>query len=171
MDACPWTSLFAHHLFSCCVRESFHQTNFLSSVGEGKLGMTTAFCRTDQAKVEPSDAFSTLVQWESPKPGVVVVNVFTNSSHLPWGSFGPPYLDITTLSVGALTTQFPLAWLCLHRLLPYFPTQILLPWEKEGDGLKIYPVLMEILWESSEEEHHLSPPFATVCPHHLLPFQ
>ena len=73
------------------------------------------------------------------------------------GSFGSPYLDVTTLSVGTLTTQFPLAFLYLHRLLPYSPTQVVLPQEKEGDGLNIYPVLVETLWESSEEEHHLSP--------------
>ena len=41
-------------------------------VEEGKLGMITAFCRTDQAKGEPLDSLLTLVQHESPKPGVVV---------------------------------------------------------------------------------------------------
>ena len=30
--------------------------------------------------------------------------------------------------------------------------------EGEGDGLNIYPFLMETLWESSEEEHHLFHP-------------
>ena len=43
------------------------------------------------------------------------------------GSFGSLYLYITILSAGALTTQFPLAQLHLHRLLPYSPTQIVLP--------------------------------------------
>ena len=85
-------------------------------VGEEKLGMITAFWGTDQAKVETSDPFSTLVQWNSPKPCVVVVKVFTNSPHLLWGSFGSPYLDITALSMATLTAQ-----LHLHRLLPYSP--------------------------------------------------
>ena len=88
-------------------------------VGEGKLGMITAFCRTDQAKVERSDSLSTLVQRDSTKPGVVVVKAFTNSPHLPQWSFGFPSLDVTTLSASDLTAQFPLSWLHLHRLLPY----------------------------------------------------
>ena len=126
-------------------------------VVEGNLGMITAFCRADQVEVEPLDALLTLAQSDSPKPGVVVMKVFTNSPHLLQGSFGSPYLDVTTLSDGTLTIQFPLAQLCLCRLLPYSPTQIVFPWEKEGDGLNIYPVPMETLWESSEEEHHFSP--------------
>ena len=89
--------------------------------------MITAFCRTDQVKVEPSDALSMVVQWDSPEPGVVVVKVFTNLPHLPWGPFRSPYLDVATLPAGTLTAQFPLAWLHLHRLLPYYPTQIILP--------------------------------------------
>ena len=148
---------YLHAIHFCIVSEAFIPTNLLSSVGkagadfttkvgrvtsveiaslailvmnrvsEEKLGMITAFCRTDQAKVKPSDTLSTFFQWDSPKPGLVVVKVFTNSPHLPQLSFQSPYLDVTTLSVGALTTQFPLAWLLLHRLLPYSPTQIILP--------------------------------------------
>ena len=143
----------------------------MDGVGEGKLGIITTFCRSDQAKVEPLDALLTLVQWDWPDPGVVVVKVFTNSPHLPWWSFGSPYLDVTTLSAGTLTTQFPLAQMCLCRLLPYSPTQVILPWQTEGDGLKIYPILMETLWESSEEEHHLSPFTTVISPHCLLQFQ
>ena len=114
------------------------------------------FGRTDKAKVEPLNTLLTSVQQDSPDPGVVVVKIFTKSHYLPWGSFRYRYLDITTLSVGTLTTQFSLAQLQLYRLLLYSPSQIILPWETEGDGLKIYPVLMQTLWESSEEEHHLS---------------
>ena len=43
------------------------------SLGKGKLGMITTFCRTHQVKVEPLDALSALVQWDSPKPGVSTV--------------------------------------------------------------------------------------------------
>ena len=107
----------------------------MDGVGEGKLGMITAFCRTDQAKVELLDAQSTLVKWDSPKPGVVVVTC----PFLCGGSFGSPYPAITILSAGTLTTQFPLAWLHLHRLLPYSSTQIILPQEKEEDAAKNLP--------------------------------
>ena len=89
-----------------------------------------------------------------------MVEVFNGSPHLPWGSFCSPYVDITTLSASTLTAQFPLAQLHLCRLLPYSSIQTVLLWEKEGEGLKMYPVLMETLWESSEEEHCLSLP----CP-------
>ena len=34
----------------------------IGGVGEGKLGMITAFCRSDQVKVEPSDALLNLDQ-------------------------------------------------------------------------------------------------------------
>ena len=70
--------------------------------GWGKAGKITAFCRTDQAKVEPLDALSTLVQQDSPKPGVVVVKGFTNLLHLLWDSW-IPYPDVTTLLAGAFT--------------------------------------------------------------------
>ena len=89
----------------------------MDDAGKGRLGMITIFCRSDQAKVEPLDTISTLVQWDSPMSGVVVVKVYTNSPYLPCGSFNPPYLDVTTLSVSTLTTNFPLSLLCLHRLL------------------------------------------------------
>ena len=62
----------------------------MDGVGKGKVGMITAFCRSDQAKVEPSDALSILYQWDLPKPGVVVVKVFTTSPHLLWGSLQLP---------------------------------------------------------------------------------
>ena len=62
----------------------------MDTVVEGKQGLITAFCRTYQAKVEPSDALLMLVQCESAEPGVVVVKVFTNSPHLPRGSFRWP---------------------------------------------------------------------------------
>ena len=69
-------------------------------VGEGGLGMITTFSHHDQAKVEPSEALSTLVQCDSPKSSVVVVTIFTNSLYLQWGSFSFPYLDISAFSEG-----------------------------------------------------------------------
>ena len=62
-------------------------------IGEGKLKMMTTFCKSDQRKVEPLDALSALVQWDSARPDVVVVNVFMNSPHLLWGIFGSPYVQ------------------------------------------------------------------------------
>ena len=52
-------------------------------VEKGSLGMMTAFCCHDQAKVEPPEAFSTLHQLDSPKPSIVVVKIFANSPYLP----------------------------------------------------------------------------------------
>ena len=51
-------------------------------------------------------------------------------------SFGFPYLDITTLSVGTSTAQFPLAQLHLCRKLPYSSTEVIMPCEKESEELK-----------------------------------
>ena len=99
------------------------------SIGKGKMGMITNFCRTDQEKVEPLDTFLALVQRDVPEPCVVMVRVFTNSPYFPWGSFGSPYLDMTTLPQGTLTTHFPLVLLCLGKFLPYSQTQVVLPWE------------------------------------------
>ena len=48
-------------------------------IDKRKLGMITTLCKTDQAKVEPSDVLLALVQWDSPETGVVVGKVFTNS--------------------------------------------------------------------------------------------
>ena len=65
-------------------------------------------------------------------------------------------MDVTTLSVCTATTQFCLTWLCLCRLLLYSSTQVILPQEKEGDRLKVFPFFKEALWESSGEGYHLS---------------
>ena len=96
----------------------------INGVEEGSLGMVTTFCHHDYVKVEPPEVLSTLVQQDSPKPSVVVVKIFTNSPYLPQGSFSFPYLDVTSLSVGATTTQFPLAWLCLCRLPFILPLRL-----------------------------------------------
>ena len=50
-------------------------------------------------------------------------------------------LDITSLSLYMLTTQFPLdqLCLCLWWLLPYSPTQVILPGEAEDKELKSIP--------------------------------
>ena len=114
-----------------------------------------------QAKVDPSEALYTLLQQDSPKLSVVVVKIFTNSPYLPQGSFGFPYLDMTTLTADMLGAQFSLAQLHLCRLLPFSSTQVVLPCEKDNEELKVHPFLLEGLWESSED-HHLSDPVPAV---------
>ena len=148
-------------------------------VEEGSLGMVTTFCCHDQAKVESSEALSTLVQQDSPKLSVVVLKIFTNSPYLPWESSGFHYLDVTTLSIGACQPPnsplasavpmqaAPLFFLIIPLLiLPYSST---LPCVKEEEGLKVYPFLKEALWESSEEDHCMSDSCAAVDPSLLLP--
>ena len=133
-------------------------------VGEGNMGMVITFCHHDQAKVEASKVLSVLCQHNSLEPSVVVVRRFINSLYLPWGSFGFLYLDATTLSWGTLSTQFPLDWLLLCRLLPYSDTEVVLPWEEGEEGLKVYPFFPKTLWKSSKEEHCLSDPILLLVP-------
>ena len=72
-------------------------------VGEGKLGMVTVFCCSDQAKVEPLVMLPTLVQQNLPEPAMVLMEIFTNSPYFPLGFFGLSFLDIATLPEGAST--------------------------------------------------------------------
>ena len=59
-------------------------------VEEGSLGMVTTFVHHDQAKLEPAEVLSTLVQWDWPELSVVVVKIFINSAYLPPGVFQVP---------------------------------------------------------------------------------
>ena len=85
-------------------------------MGEGNLGMVTTFCCHNQAKMEASNSLSALHQCDSLKPSVVVVRRYTNTPYILWGSTHFLYLDVSTLSGGASSTQFPLDWLHLCRL-------------------------------------------------------
>ena len=136
----------------------------IDGVGEGNLGMVTTFCHHDPSTVEASEVLSALHQCDLPKPSVVEVWRFTNSPYLPWESFGLLYLDMTNLSGNASSTQFPLDWKCLCRLLPYSTTEVVLPWEEGEEGLKVYPSFQETPWESSEEEHWMSNPILLSVP-------
>ena len=140
-----------------------------NEVGEGRLGMVTIFCCSDQAKVGPLVTPLTLLQWDPPEPGILLMKIFTNSLYVPQGPFSFPYLDVTTLLVGASTAQFPLAQMHLWRLLLYFSTQGILPWEKEGDRLKVIPFHKKALGRV-QVRTIVVPPCTTVSPHHLLPF-
>ena len=126
--------------------------------------MVTTFCHHDWAKVESSAVLSTLCQQDSLKPGVVMVRIFANSPCLPLGSSSFLNLNVTTLSLGMLTTQFSLDQLCLWQLLPSSSTLVVLPHEAEDEELKVYLILQETLWESSEVDQHLSDPTVLLGP-------
>ena len=133
-------------------------------VGEGNLGMVTTFWYHNQAKMEASDAHCTLHQCDSVKPSVVVVRRNTNTPCIPWGSSHFLYLDVSSLTRGTSSVQFPLDQLCLCSLLPYSDIEVVLP-QKEGEvGLKVFPYFREALWQSSEEKHHLSDPILLSVP-------
>ena len=111
-------------------------------VGEGKLGMVTIFCCSNQAKVEPSVMLLTLVQQDSHDPAVMVMKIFTNLPSLPWGSFGISFLNIATLPGGASTIWFPLSWLCLCQLFLCFSNQVILPRRRQ----------IELSWRSPQSQ-------------------
>ena len=138
------------------------------SVEERSLGMVTTYCHHDQTKVDPSEVLSTLNLWDFPELSIVVVKIFANSPYLQWGSFSLPYLDVTTLSEGVSSGQFPLDQLCLCGLLPFSTTEVILPHEKD-DELKVYPFFKEVLWESSEKNHHMSDPVLLLVPPSSFP--
>ena len=52
-------------------------------VGEGNLGMVTAFCHHNQAKMETSNALSVLHQCDLLEPSVVVVRRYTETPLYP----------------------------------------------------------------------------------------
>ena len=87
--------------------------------------------------MDPSDTLSSLVQQDSPEPGVVVEKVFTNSPYLPWRFLWLP-LPGSNHPFSGHFTQLPPALLCLCRLLLIL--HLGHPSVRErGDGLKINP--------------------------------
>ena len=72
-------------------------------VGKGKLWMVTILCHSDQVNVESSVMLLTLVQQYLHELAMVVMKIFINSPYFPWGSFGPSFLNIATLSKGSPT--------------------------------------------------------------------
>ena len=69
-----------------------------------------------------------------------------------------------TFSQGVSSTQFPFDRLHLCQLLLFSESEMLLPCEVGGEGLKTYPHLPEFLWGTLEEEHHLSNPISLSIP-------
>ena len=107
---------------------------------------------------------SALHQYDLAEPSVVVVRRYTNTPYIPWGTSHFLYLDMSTLSGGASSTQFPLDWLHLHSLLPFSDTEVVLP-QGEGEvALKVFPHSWEVLWQTSEEEQCLSDPVLLLVP-------
>ena len=94
--------------------------------------------------------YSPLQQCNSPEPNTVVVRQYTNTPYIPQGTSRLFYLDVSTLSQGASSTQFPLDHLHLWKLLPYSKNEVLLP-HKEGEiGYRPIPTDQrgprEMLW-------------------------
>ena len=71
---------------------------------------------------------------------------------------------MSSLSRGITSAQFPLDSLCLCQLVPFSKTEVLLLIEVGGEGLKMYPHLLEFLWDSLEEDHCLSSPISLSIP-------
>ena len=113
--------------------------------------MVTTYHHHNQAKMEAFDALSTLHQYDSPEKSMVVVR---RSPTLPISPVGPPISP--TWTWGTSSAQFPLDWLHLCRLLPFSDTEVVCPQEEGEMGLNMFPYFQEALWQSSEEEYHLS---------------
>ena len=133
-------------------------TLIIDGVGESDLGMVTVLFHAKQARIEFCNALSILHQHYSCQLSVVVVRRYTNTPYILGGISCSLYLDMSALSGGDTSAQFPLyrVWLC--QLLPFGDTEVLLPITLAGEGLKMYPHLLEFLWDSAEEDHHLSTP-------------
>ena len=52
-------------------------------VGKENLGMVTVFCHHDQNKMEVSEALSSLCQYNSPEPSMMVIRRYTNVPYIP----------------------------------------------------------------------------------------
>ena len=87
---------------------------------------------------------------------MVVVRRYSNTPYIPKGMSHSLYQDVGTLSGATSSAQFPLEWLHLHQLIPFTRTEVLLLQEEGEERLEMYPYHPEIMWESLEEEHHLS---------------
>ena len=93
-----------------------------NGVEEGSLGMVTTFCHHDQAKVESSAVLSTLHQWDSPKPSIVVVKIFVNSPYLPCRSSSFLYLDVITFFIRHVSHPIPFRSSLSLVVAPLLPT-------------------------------------------------
>ena len=137
-------------------------------VGEGNLGLVKTFCCHDEAKMEPSDVLSALCWWDSSEPTMVVLKRYTNTPYIPQGTSWLLFLDVSMHQGGNFSTQFPLHQLWLCRLIPLSANEVVLPWEKEEVGYKLYPYFQQELWPSLEEVHCHSNPVSLLVPSSAL---
>ena len=79
--------------------------------------------------------FCPLLMWLA-GPSMVVVRRYTNTLYILWGSSCLLYLDVSTLSGGASSAQFPLDWLHLCKLLPFSDTECGLASRRGRDGVE-----------------------------------
>ena len=133
-------------------------------VGERDLGMVMVLCHPDQARIEAYDALSIFCQCDSSELSMVVVRRYSNTPYILRGMSHSLYLDVGTFSEGVASAQFPLDRLHLCWLLPFSKSEVLLPYEVEEERLETYPHLPEFLWDSLDEEHHLSNPISHSVP-------
>ena len=96
-----------------------------NGVGGSDLGMVTVFCHPEQARIEVCDALS--IQHNSCEPSVVVRRRYSNTPYIPRETSHSLHLDMSALSGGATSAQFPLDRLQLCWLLPLSETEVLLP--------------------------------------------
>ena len=89
-------------------------------VEEGSLGMVATFCHHDQAKMEPSEVLSTLLQHDSPKLSSVVVKIFANPPYFPQGVFWLPLSGCNHSSSGHISHPIPTGSALPTQAAPFF---------------------------------------------------
>ena len=89
---------------------------------------------------------------------MVVVRRYSDIPYIPRGMSHSLLSGHRHFLRGIASTQFPLDRLHFCQLLPFSGSEVLLPCEVGEEGLETYPHLPEFLWDSSDEEHHLSNP-------------
>ena len=111
-------------------------------VVDGKLGMVTFFCHSDQVRVEPfshaSDPCSAELTWPSHGGDE---NLHQFASYFPWGCFSLSFLNIATLPQDApqLFSSCSHSYACAGCFL-CSPNQVILPKEEaDANELKSHP--------------------------------
>ena len=135
-----------------------------NGVTEGYLGMVTTSCYHVHIKMEAPDVLAAFHQHDSPEPSIAVVRWYTNTPYILHGTSRLLYLDMSTLSGGVSSAQFPLDCLHLWKLFPYSKTEVLLPHEEGEIGYKAYPFTGEVLWRFSKVVHYLFNPLSLLIP-------
>ena len=145
-------------------------------VGESDLGLVTVFCHPNQARMEVlwcplctsmlHPALHPRLQppWPScpcqydSSECVVVVRRYSNTPYIPRGTSHALYMDIGTFFGVHCINAFPFRQAAfVTGCFQFSETDILLPSMVGGDRFEdVCHHLPEFLWDSLEEEHHLS---------------